>query len=100
MKKEEIIRLLKKNKEKLKEFGVRRIGIFGSVARGRAGKESDIDVVVEFEEDRGGMHDFVNVVDFLENLFKRKVDILTPYGIESIRINYIRNRIKQEVEYV
>ena len=100
MRKEEVIKLLRENMGKLREFGVRKIGIFGSAARDELGDESDIDIVVEFEENRGGFEDFGGVVEFLENLFGKKVDILTPKGIESIRIKPVRERIKREVEYV
>ncbi len=100
MRKKDVVGLLRKNREKIKEFGVKRIGIFGSVARNEATEYSDIDIVVEFENGRGGMRDFVNLSEFLENLFNRKVDILTPGGIEGIRIKYIKERIKKEVEYV
>lgn len=100
MRKEEIIELLKSSKEKLREYGVKRIGIFGSAARDELGQESDIDIVVEFEENRGGFKDFGGVIEFLEQLFGREVDILTPRGIDSIRIKPVRERIKREVEYV
>ncbi len=42
-----------KNKAFIKEkFGVKKIGVFGSVARGEAKKGSDVDVLVEFEKDK------------------------------------------------
>lgn len=47
--KEEILRKLRKNKNKIERFGVKRVGIFGSFARDEAREKSDIDVVVEFE---------------------------------------------------
>lgn len=100
MRKEEVIRILRENIDKIREFGVKRIGIFGSVARDEANEESDIDFVVEFEENRGGMKDFIGLIDYLENLFGREVDLLTPSGIESIRIKSVRERIKKELEYV
>jgi len=100
VKKEEVIKILRGNMDKIKKFGVKRIGIFGSVARDEAGEESDIDFVVEFEENRGGMKDFIGLIDFLEGIFGRKVDVLTPGGVESIRIKSIRKRIKRELEYV
>jgi len=100
MRKEEVIRLLRENKGKLREFGVKRIGIFGSAVRNELRDKSDIDIVVEFEENRGGFEDFGSVVEFLENLFGREVDILTPKGIENIRIKPVRERIKREIEYV
>ena len=47
--KEEILRVLKANRGRIKGFGVRRIGVFGSLARRMEGEESDIDILVEFE---------------------------------------------------
>lgn len=38
--------------------------------------------------------------DFLEELFNREIDILTPDGIESIRIEYVKDDILREIEYV
>jgi len=49
----EIIELIRMHKRELEKFGVKRIGIFGSFARGEASGESDIDVVVEFERGKG-----------------------------------------------
>jgi len=100
MKKREVIKLLRDNMDEIKKFGVKRIGIFGSVTRNEADEESDVDLVVEFERERGGMKDFVGLIDFLENLFGKEVDVLTPEGIESIRIKSVRERIKKELEYV
>ncbi len=100
MKKEEVIRMIKENMNEIKKFGVKRIGIFGSVARNEADEKSDIDFVVEFEENRGGMKDFIGLIEFLERIFKREIDILTPKGVESIRIKSVKERIKKEVEYV
>ena len=100
MRKKDVISILKRNMEEIKRFGVKRIGIFGSFARDEANEESDIDFVVEFEEDRGGMKDFIGLIDFLENLFSRDVDVLTSGGVESIRIKSVRERIKKEVKYV
>ncbi len=100
MKKEEILKLLRSHKKELEKFGVKKIGIFGSFIRGEASSGSDVDVVVEFEKGKATFKNFGGLVEYLENLFGRPVDILTPYGIESIRIEYIKEAIKKEVEYV
>ena len=100
MEKRELKKLLRNHRKELEKFGVKRIGIFGSFARNEATDKSDIDLVVEFEKDRGGMKDFVELIDFLEKLLGKSVDLLTPGGIEAIRIKYIRERIKREIEYV
>ena len=100
MRKEDVIRLLRENMIKIKEFGVKRIGIFGSAVRDELREDSDIDVVVEFEKGKATFENFGGLVEFLEKLFGREIDILTPRGIESIRIKSVRERIKKEVEYV
>jgi len=100
MTRDEAIGLLRENMETIRSFGVRRIGLFGSVVRGEATDRSDIDVVVEFEPGRGGMSEFLGLCDYLEKLFGRKVDVLTPMGVENIRIPYIKRSIKKELIYV
>lgn len=52
MRKEEALNKLRENKEKLKDFGVKRIEIFDSIVRGEAKGDSDIDVVIEFEREK------------------------------------------------
>lgn len=100
MDKQEVIKRLRENMDKIKSFGVKRIGIFGSVVRGDIKEKSDIDFVVEFEEGKATFNNFCGLAEFLEMLFGKKVDLLTPWGIESIKIPYIKNEIKKEVEYV
>ena len=100
MRKVEVVRILRDNMEEIRKFGVRRIGIFGSAVRDELREDSDIDIVVEFERGKGTFENFGGLVEFLERLFGREVDILTPGGIESIRIRTVRERIRGEVEYV
>jgi len=97
--KEEILRKLRKNKNKIEGFGVKRIGIFGSFVRGEAKEKSDIDVVVEFERGKATFKNVAGLVDFLEELFGKEIDLLTPDGIESIRIKHVKEEIKREIEY-
>ena len=100
MNREEIIDLLKVHKKDLKKFGVKSIGIFGSVARDESDEKSDVDIVVEFEKGKGTFRNFGGLINYLEKLFDRSVDILTPVGIESIRNDEIKKSIKQGVVYV
>ena len=100
MSKEKIIRLLNENMNEIRKFGVRKIGIFGSFSRDEGKDESDIDVVVEFEKGKATFKNFGGLADYLENLFGRAVDILTPAGIESIRINETKEEIKKGIIYV
>ena len=93
-----IVETLKKQKNVLKKYMVKRIGLFGSFVRGEQTEKSDIDFVVEFE--KTSFDNFMDLSFFLEDLFGRKVDILTPTGIESIRIKKVAENIKKGIVYV
>ena len=80
------------------EFGVRRIGLFGSYATGQPDETSDVDLVVEFEHPMGFR--FLEVVDHLEAVLGRKVDVLTPAGIQNIRSQPVAKRIMESIVYV
>ncbi len=80
------------------EFGVHRIGLFGSFVSGSAGEESDIDMVVEFQRPVGLK--FAELVDYLERLLGREVDVLTPAGIQGIRVPGVAESIAETVVYV
>ncbi|MBI4455417.1 MAG: nucleotidyltransferase family protein [Acidobacteria bacterium] len=95
---QQILRLLKRHNEELKQYSVKRIGLFGSYARGRQNQQSDIDFLVEFREP--SFDNFMNLAAYLETLLGRKVDILTPDGVEGIRIKELAGEIKKSVVYV
>ncbi len=97
--KKEIITILKKELPYLKAiFGVKRIGLFGSFSKGIQREDSDVDIIVEFEKPIGLK--FVELADYIENILGRKVDILTPAGIKSIRIKKVAEDIKKSIVYV
>jgi len=77
-------------------YGVKRIGIFGSFARSEQTRSSDVDVLVEFVDGQATFDNFMHLVYFLEDLFGRKVDLLTVRGIDK----YIRSRVEREVIWV
>jgi hypothetical protein len=80
------------------EFGVSRIGLFGSYAKGQPTENSDVDLIVEFERPIGFR--FVELVAYLEKLLGRKVDVLTPAGIQNIRMEHVARSITQSIVYV
>lgn len=97
--KERVMDLLREQSPYLgREFGIRRIGLFGSFARGEPGESSDVDVVVEIEKPIGLR--FVELVDYLEGLLGRKVDVLTPAGIQNIRRAAVIKSITESIVYV
>ena len=71
MTKEDIKKILSENKEILKRYKVKSIALFGSYARNEQSEDSDIDFLVEFEQDT--YNNFVNLIFALENLFKKRL---------------------------
>ena len=80
------------------EFGVKKIGLFGSVARQSENADSDIDLIVEFDRQVGIK--FVLLADYMEEVFNRKVDILTTEGIRNIGVKSVSEDIERDIIYV
>ncbi len=89
MNRNELIQLIAKHQKELDAFGVKSLSVFGSVARGEAGPESDIDLLVEFKRPVG-MFEFLDLKDYLEKTLQHRVDLVTssvfrnPYRKKSI----------------
>jgi len=80
----------------LKEkFKVKRIGIFGSYLRGEEKKGSDLDILVEFEEEPG-LFEFLELEDYLSKILKIKVDLVMKNALKPI----IGKHILSEVIYL
>ncbi len=94
--KEAIVGRLCMNAESFKDFGVERIGLFGSYLRGEAGPASDIDLLVEFKYGQKNYKNFIRLAHFLQDLFNTKIDLLTNKALSP----YIKPYIIKEVEYV
>ncbi|MCI0562327.1 MAG: nucleotidyltransferase domain-containing protein [Nitrososphaera sp.] len=94
----QILKAIQKNNDVLKKCKVRRIGLFGSYAAGRPTKKSDIDFLVEFDEPT--FDNFMRLSNYLEKLFRKKVEILTPEGVDSIRVKEVAENIRKSVVYV
>jgi len=89
----EIISLLEKHTNVLRKFKVRRIGLFGSFARGEQKKHSDIDFLVEFDEPT--FDNFMDLLFSLENLFARKVELITNGSLSP----YLQPFVEKEVKW-
>lgn len=90
-----ILKLLNDNREILQKIGIKSIGIFGSVVRDEDSKESDYDILVEFEKGHRKFSNFSKLCDFLENHIGEKYDLITIDGLSP----YIGNKILKEVQY-
>ncbi len=87
---------LQKNKAILEQYGVMQIGLFGSFVRDEGTDESDIDFLVDFEPGKKTFKNFMDLAFFLEDLFQRKVEVLTRQGLSP----YIGPHILKTVENV
>jgi hypothetical protein len=78
MRKQEVLELLREHREELRtHFGVGSIALFGSYARDEARPDSDVDLLVEFEQVPSWAL-FNDLVDHLEALFGTRVDLVAP----------------------
>ena len=85
----EIEQIILRHSEKLKnDFKVRSLKVFGSYARGEQNKDSDLDLIVDFFE-TPTYFDIVELEDYLSNILKIKVDLLTEEGISPHILPYI-----------
>ncbi len=88
----EILEILRNHKSLLTKYKVKRIGLFGSQSRNQTNNESDIDFLVDFEEKT--FDNFIELAFDLEDLFGRKVDLLTENGISPYILPLIKNDIR------
>jgi predicted nucleotidyltransferase len=97
LKKEDVLKTLKEYKSYLRErFGVKEIGLFGSFAREEQTEGSDIDILVDVERNKMGLVSYVKLKLFLEELFGRKVDLVTKKALRP----ELKETILREVVYV
>ena len=94
--KDQILTMILNNKKNIRDFGVYKIGLFGSFVHNKQNEESDIDLIVQFEQGKKSYIKFINLAEYLENLFNKKVDLLTEKGISP----YMKSIIEKETVYV
>ena len=94
--KKDILSVIHQHPDKIKSFGVKKLGLFGSFVRNEQSAESDIDLLVEFEEGQKTFDNFIQLSFWLEELLRWPVELVT---VESVS-PYLRPYITQEVEYV
>lgn len=88
------LELLRRHEPELKgRFGVAKIGIFGSFARGEERPESDVDVLVSFRKGEETFDHYMDCKFFLEDLFGRKVDLVMNGAIKKRLKPYILGEV-------
>ena len=91
---EKIIQEIEENWKKINEYGVKRIGVFGSYTRDEQKTESDIDILVEFEKGEKTFDNYMDLKFFLEDLLKRKVDLVVVEAIKPDLKPYIMGSVR------
>ena len=80
-----------------RRYGVKELSLFGSAARGEMQPESDIDLMVEFEPGvRIGLIKFESLVEELELLAGRRVDLVTKRGLKP----WIRPTVLKDAQVI
>jgi len=77
---EEILKIIEENRNAIRRYGVRRLGLFGSCARGECKEVSDLDFVVEFE--KKSFDAYMDLKLLLEELFDCNVDLVISDSIK------------------
>jgi predicted nucleotidyltransferase len=94
--KADVVRALSENRFRLQALGVRQVGLFGSFVRGDQNPGSDVDLLVQFEPGQKTFDNFMEVAFLLEDLFQRRVELVTPEALSP----HVGPKILTEVEYV
>jgi predicted nucleotidyltransferase len=94
--KNELLHVLSENRGAIKSYGVNSLGIFGSFSKVTNTEESDVDLLVDFDPNRKSFDNFMDLNFFLEDLFGRKVEMVTPQSLSK----FIGPHILNEVQHV
>lgn len=95
MDRDKIIASLQQNRELLARFHVRSLSLFGSVVRGEARSGSDVDILVEFEQDAPiGLFEFIRLKQELSTLLGMEVDLGMPDALHpALKENIIKEAV-------
>lgn len=89
MRREQALRILAAHRRELRErFGVKSLRLFGSVARDEASEQSDVDVLVDFDE-TPSLFGFLRLQGYLQGLLGAKVDLITESGLKERARPYV-----------
>ncbi|MDP1548473.1 MAG: nucleotidyltransferase family protein [Anaerolineales bacterium] len=89
-----VIRKIKANRRALKRYGVKSLALFGSTARNKMRKRSDVDILVQFEKSTWA--NYIGLKFYLEDLLEREVDLVTPAALKPA----VRPFIEKDLHYV
>lgn len=91
----EAISLINEHMDSINKFHIKEIGVFGSFVRGEQTPDSDVDILVKFEEDQETLDNYMDLKFYLEDLFRRKVDVVIADAIKDA----LKKTIVESVHY-
>ena len=91
---DDVLALLKAERAAYKRHGVKSLALFGSAARNRLRKTSDVDILVQFEQPTWA--NYIGLKFYLEDLLGRDVDLVTPKGLKPT----VRSSVEKDLLYV
>ena len=94
--KQDIVTTILRHRAQIQALGVKRLGLFGSFVREQQTQQSDVDLLVEFNQGQKTFDHFMQLAFLLEEILQRRVELVTPDSLSP----YIGPHILQEVEYV
>ena len=86
-----ILKALREHEDLLRKYSVKRIGLFGSYARGQQKRGSDVDFLVDFETPT--YDNFIDLNFSLERLFRRKVGLVTSRSLNPRVKRFVENEV-------
>jgi predicted nucleotidyltransferase len=81
---DDAFQLIRDAEARIRGLGVRRLALFGSVLRDEARPDSDVDLLVQFEPGKKSLNRFMALYDLLEEIFGRKVELLTTESLSPL----------------
>ena len=84
-----VITLIEAHAAELQALGARKIGIFGSFAKGEETPESDVDIYLEFADGMKTYDNFFAIYELLQNLFGRSIDLVTDGSLTERKARLI-----------
>ena len=90
-----LVEVIRRHRDEIRvKFKAEVIGLFGSVARGEGGSESDVDILVRFDEG-ASLFELVGLGDFLEEKLGCKVDIVSDRAVRpELRKDIMRDLVR------
>jgi uncharacterized protein len=87
-----VVEILKNHKADLfHKYPIKTMALFGSYARGEEGLESDVDILVELSQSDGWK--FLSLADELEQILKKKVDLVSKAGVKAKYLDYFSSQL-------